>query len=328
MRGETRRFLVTGAGMVGAYTARILIDSGHRVTILDRVIPAEYVAAVLGAREFDAIEVDLTDVEALDAALAGLRVDGIVHTAALVAARAQRDPLETIDVNVAAPVRLADWAARSGVMRFVSISSWSVFSEDQSAPLTEDSALETQFSSYYVASKLAMEHMLSALAHASGMGVVAIRPAVIYGYGPNLGGSVGSAVIEAQVRRAMTGGAITLPTNIISQTELVFVEDVAARAAAALTVPMKRPFAWFTAGSGETTTLEELAELLRTLFPTVEVSISEGEASSVIPPRQSQPTDPRVTSDALGVKLPLRRVEGFRRFIAQLDESGARGIGG
>ncbi|MGO2097292.1 MAG: NAD-dependent epimerase/dehydratase family protein [Candidatus Microbacterium stercoravium] len=326
MDGETRSSLITGAGMVGAYTARLLIDAGHHVTILDRTIPANYLAAVLGAREFDTIEVDLTDTAALDQALANLRVDGVVHTAALVAARAQRDLLETIEVNVTAPARLADWAARSGVTRFVSISSWSVFSENQSAPLTEDSALETQFSSYYVASKLAMEHVLSALAHASGMGVVAIRPAVIYGYGPNLGGSVGSAVIEEQILRAMAGDAVILPSNIISQTELVFVEDVAARAAAALTVPMTRPFAWFTAGSGESTTLDELAELLRTLFPAVDVSIAEGEASSVIPPRQSQPTDPRATSDALGVELPLRRVEGFQRFIAQLGESGARGI--
>lgn len=324
-----RHYLVTGAGMLGAYTARRLLDAGHGVTLLDRQVPHEYLAAVLGDRRFDTVEVDLTDVPATERELARLAargVTGVVHTAALIAARAQRDLLETLEVNVAVPLRLAEWAASAGVRRFVAISSWSVFDEAQPGPITEQSPLASRFTSYYVAAKLAMEHLLSAQAHASGLEVVALRPTVIYGYGPNLGGSVGSATIEKQVLRAIDGEEVVLPSNIISQTELVYVDDVAAMAVAALSADMRAPFTWFVAGSQETTTLEELAETLRELFPRVTVSIAPGSASSVIPPRQEQPTDLSATLRSLGLEPPLRRREGFERFIAELREAGARGV--
>lgn len=324
---DTRsHYLVTGAGMVGAYTARRLLDAGNRVTLLDRQVPHDYLSAVLGDRPFATIEVDLTDVPAVEAALADVRVDGVVHTAALIAARAQQDLLETVEVNVAVPLRLAEWAGRIGARRFVTLSSWSVFDEDQPGPITEQSPLMIQFTSYYVASKLAMEHLLSALAHASGLSVAALRPAVIYGYGPNLGGSVGSAAIEGQVLRALAGDEVVLPSNIISQTELVYVEDVAAFAAAALTREQAEPFTWFTVGSQETTTVQELAQTLTEIFPDVSVTVAPGADSGVVPPRQEQPTRLDATIRALGVPVPLRRADGFRRFVAQLREAGARGV--
>ncbi|MFV0434008.1 MAG: NAD-dependent epimerase/dehydratase family protein [Leucobacter sp.] len=326
---ERSHTLITGAGMLGAYTARRLLDAGHRVTLLDRQVPHEYLSAVLGDREFDTVEVDLTDLAATERVLAEVAaagVDGVVHTAALIAARAQRDALETLEVNVAVPMRLAEWAAGVGARRFVTVSSWSVFDEGQPGPITEQSRLVTQFKAYYIASKLAMEHMLSAQANASGLEIVALRPAVIYGYGPNLGGSVGSATIEKQVLRALDGAEVVLPSNIISQTELVYVDDVAAMAVAALGVELEQPFASFTAGSQETTTLEELADTFRELFPGVPVSIAPGSDSSVIPPKQDQPTDLADTLRTLALETPLRRREGFERFVAELREAGARGV--
>lgn len=319
-------YLVTGAGMVGAYTARRLVDAGNRVTLLDRQVRHDYLATVLGDRAVDTIEVDLTDLAAVDRTLANLRVDGVVHTAALIAARAQRNLLETLEVNVAVPLRLAEWAAASGASRFVAISSWSVYDEDQPGPITEGAPLMTQFTSYYIASKLAMEHLLSALAHSTGMRIAALRPAVIYGYGPNLGGSVGSAAIEGQMLRALDGNEVVLPSNVISRTELVYVEDVANFAAAALTVDQAEAFAWYTAGSQETTTLDELADTFREIFPDARVSIAPAAASSVIPPRQDQPTRLDDTIHTLGVDPPVRRQEGFQRFVAVLREAGAQGV--
>ncbi len=324
----SRHYLITGAGMVGAYTARRLIDDGHRVTLLDRQVPVEYLRTLLGERPYETIEVDLADVDATARALAPLRVDGVVHTAALIAARAQKNLLETLEINVAVPLRLAEWAAGAGASRFVAISSWSVYDEAQPGPITGSSPLMTQFTSYYVASKLAMEHLLSAQAHASGLQIVALRPAVIYGYGPNLGGSVGSAAIEGQIVRALAGEEVVLPSNIISRTELVYVDDVAAQAQAALQVSLPEPFSWFTAGSQETTTLEELAETVRDAFPGLPVSIGPGSDSSVIPPRQEQPTDLSAEIETLGVPVPLKRAAGFARFIQDLRDAEGRGLKG
>jgi nucleoside-diphosphate-sugar epimerase len=323
-----RHVLVTGAGMVGTYTARELLERGWRVTLVDRRMPEAYVRDVLGDAPVDdgrvrLVEVDLSDAGARSAVLHGLHVDAVVHTAALIAARAQQDVLETIDVNVSVPLWLAGWAKHAGATRFVPISSWSVFSEEQPAPITDDSPLMTHFTSYYIASKLAMEHLVSAYAASSGLEVVAIRPTVVYGYGPNLGGSVGSAALEAQVLRAMRGEDLELPANIISQTELVYVGDVARAVASAVTAPLEGLFTWYTIGSQQTTTTEELAETLRALFPAVAVKVGTGAEFSVNPPRQDAATDLRRTLHDLGISEPLRRDEGFAAFAHDLHRARA-----
>lgn len=328
-----RHVLITGAGMVGTSTARELLAEGWRVTLVDRSMPSAYVREVLGDEALDEgrvalIEVDLTDQAARAAAVQGLRVDAVVHTAALIAARAQRDVLETLSVNVEVPLWLAGWAHSAGAARFVSISSWSVFSETQPGPITEDSPLMTHFTSYYIASKLAAEHLLSAYASSSGLQVVAIRPTVVYGYGPNLGGSVGSAAIEAQVLRGVRGESIELPANIISTTELVYAGDVGLAVAAAVTAPMDGVFTWHTIGSQETTTIEQLAATLREVFPGVEVAVGSGSEFSVVPPKQSAPTDLTETLRVLGIPLPLRRREGLERFADELRRAEAFTAGG
>jgi nucleoside-diphosphate-sugar epimerase len=231
-------------------------------------------------------------------------------------------------VNVEVPLWLAGWAASAGATRFVPISSWSVFSEDQRGPITEDSPLMTHFTSFYIASKLASEHLLSAYAASSGLQVAAVRPTVVYGYGPNLGGSVGSAAIEAQVLRGVRGEPIELPANIISTTELVHVGDVGRAVAAAVTVPMDGVFTWFTIGSQETTTIEQLAETLREVFPGVPVEVGSGTEFSVVPPKQSAPTDLTETLRALGIPQPLRRREGLERFAEELRQAEALAAGG
>ncbi|MBM9467772.1 NAD-dependent epimerase/dehydratase family protein [Nakamurella leprariae] len=316
---HARHVLITGAGMVGAHTARRLLDLGWRVTLLDREVPGEYLRSVLGpAAEYDTLEVDLTDSVAMAAALADLRPTDVVHTAALIAARAQRDVVETIEVNVSAPLRLAAWASSAGVSRFVAVSSWSVYDERQPAPITEDSPVCTRFDSYYVASKLAMEHLLSAFASRSGLATVALRPAVVYGHGPNLGGAVGSAVLEAQMLRAVRGLPVELPATVLSCTELVFVEDVAAAAVAALQADLDEVFSTCTVGSGELTTVEDLADTFRQLFPGVPVTIGPGAASSVVPPVPTMPTAGAQLRAHLGIGEPLRRNDGFARFADDL----------
>jgi nucleoside-diphosphate-sugar epimerase len=320
-----RHALITGAGMVGTYTARRLLADGWRVTLLDRQLNRGYISDVIKSdARLDLLEVDLTDVAATEIAVRSLHggVDAVIHTAALIAARAQQDILETLEINVAASLRLARLAKEAGASRFVVIGSWSVYSDSQTEPITEDSQLMTRFTSYYIASKLALEHLLSAFAADQKLPTVVLRPTVIYGYGPNLGGSVGSAAIEAQVLRAMRGESVVIPSNIISQTELVYVDDVAeAAAAAAGDSPMSDLFTWYNVGSAETTTVQELAETLGEIFPEVDVRVGLGLDFPVVPPRQSQPTALDATLRDLVKRKPRTRSEGFRAFVAELRQA-------
>ena len=59
----------------------------------------------------------------------------------------------------------------------------------------------------------------------------------------------------------------------------------------------------------------------------VHSAVVEGAGSSVVPPRQDQPTDVSVAVKRLEVPAPRSRLEGFRRFVEVLrtaDQEGAR----
>jgi nucleoside-diphosphate-sugar epimerase len=126
---------------------------------------------------------DLSPSQELDAALRG--VDAIVHLAARVHVMrdAATDPLaEYRRVNTDATLQLARAAARCGAGRFVFTSTVKVSGErttgepfsDRDAPAPADP---------YAVSKWEAEQGLAELAAQSGLGVISLRPPLVYGPG-------------------------------------------------------------------------------------------------------------------------------------------------
>ena len=81
-------------------------------------------------------------------------------------------------------------------------------------------------------------------------------------------------------------------------------------------------FMAYDVGSAETTTLEQLVETLAEIFPNVSVQVGRGNHSSVIPPRQSQPTVLEATLRDLVRNQPRTRSDGFRAFVNELQAAG------
>ncbi|MBN9155776.1 MAG: NAD(P)-dependent oxidoreductase [Microbacterium sp.] len=320
MASTSRSALITGAGMLGAHTARRLIDAGWHVTVVDRALQRDYLSDVLESDGVTLVEGDLLDDELLEA----LPVpDLVVHTAALIAARAQADPLLAVDVNVRATTRLALWAARGGASRFVAISTWGVHDMDAPGRLTVDAPLAPQHTSYYGATKMAMEEILGAVASATRMRVVIFRPTVMYGYGPHLGGALGSFAVEAAVLTAMNGAPTVLPGNLLARTEMLYVDDAAAAIVAAATLEEPTGFARYLLGPQETTTADELAAALARIFPDVPIRVDEGEGT-MSPPSRDEPTDIAATIAALGIDPPRTLEDGFLEFVRVLRAARSR----
>lgn len=118
----------------------------------------------------------------------------VVHTAALVhvAANTLLDPLQAFrQVNVLGTLALARQAARSGVQRFVFISSVGVNgAETFGVPFRADGIPAPH--SPYAVSKHEAELGLRAVASETGMEVVIVRPPMVYG--PDAPGSFGQLV--------------------------------------------------------------------------------------------------------------------------------------
>jgi nucleoside-diphosphate-sugar epimerase len=162
------RVLVTGAsGFLGGPTCAELLRRGHEVSALVRRPGSEPPGT-------EPVRGDLTDGNALAAAIAPARPEAVVHLAAEIGS--QRDPEKIREVNVRGMSRLLDACSAAGVRRFV-FASTVVTGDAEGAVLTEEMQLPVQTA--YGASKQEGERLLAS----SGLEGVVIRPGHIYGPG-------------------------------------------------------------------------------------------------------------------------------------------------
>jgi len=170
--------LITGCnGFVGQQLVKILGSRSLRLAVRN---PSEY----FGSTTHDVCAGDLSVKRDWSAALEN--VDLIVHCAARVHIMNEKssDPLgEFRRVNVDGTLRLANQAAAAGVKRFIFLSSIKVNGEHTQfgSPFVADQRPNP--SDPYAISKMEAEEGLLALAMATGMEVVIIRPPLIYGPG-------------------------------------------------------------------------------------------------------------------------------------------------
>ncbi|MBD1555169.1 NAD-dependent epimerase/dehydratase family protein [Pseudomonas typographi] len=180
MREDRSTILVTGAnGFIGSALIAYLRKS-HHWNVIPCVRPG---SEGKGEASYDLL--DINSVPPLNG------VDVVVHTAARVHMRPERnaDPLSAFRAaNVEGTLGLAKAAAKAGVRRFVFLSSIKVNGEStiDGRPFTPDNEPAPQ--DPYGISKFEAERELQALANASGMELVIIRPPLVYG--PGAGGNI------------------------------------------------------------------------------------------------------------------------------------------
>ena len=145
------------------------------------------------------------------AALTGQEV--VIHAAARAHIMKDEvaDPLvEYRRVNVDYTLNLARQAAAAGVKRFVFISSIGVNGTTNTHPFTEDDTPNA--TELYAQSKWEAEQGLWEVQHETGMGLVIIRPPLVYG--PNAPGNFGSLM-------RWVGWGVPLPYRFYSQPALL-----------------------------------------------------------------------------------------------------------
>ena len=116
-----------GAGYIGSHTVNLLLQRGHRVRVLDKLMYGhDSLQEFMGNPHFELIEGDVTDITKLTVAVKG--TSAVVHLAGLVG-----DPACAVDAdftrhtNIAATRMAKDVAQSLGVYRFIFASSCSVY---------------------------------------------------------------------------------------------------------------------------------------------------------------------------------------------------------
>ena len=169
------RTLVTGAtGRVGANLAKALTDRGDVAVCM--VMPGDPKESKLKALDVEIRYADLTDAEAVAAAVAG--VDRIAHCGAVMAQGDMTDRT-FLDINVLGAQRLLEAAVAGQVARFVYISSTAAYCTESvtSWPAPESTPLDPQ--SLYGASKKMAEALVENYHRRYDLPYVILRPSDI-----------------------------------------------------------------------------------------------------------------------------------------------------
>jgi len=213
--------LVTGgAGYIGSVLVQKLLACGYRVRVYDRLI--------FGRTSLRGIE-DKVDLIAGDIRhitpkmLTG--TDAIIHLAGFSTdPTSEYDPRLTISVNYAATERLARFAKKIGIERFIYASSCSIyfsFNTDLKPPLYNEQADVNPISSYSI-TKRASELALLALVDKNFRPII-FRQGTLYGYSPRMRYDL---VFNSFTRDAFSKQALTLDGGGRVWRPLIDIQDV------------------------------------------------------------------------------------------------------
>lgn len=164
--------LVTGgAGYIGGTVATLLMQAGHRVTILDNLCHAKREAVPAGA-EF--VEADIADRPRVEQLLRELRPDGVLHFAALIeAGESMQKPEVYFRNNTASTLALLEAMHATDVRNIVFSSTAAVYGEPKATPIEETAELAP--TNAYGESKLLVEQMLAWFHRIHGFRVATLR---------------------------------------------------------------------------------------------------------------------------------------------------------
>lgn len=260
------RYLVTGgAGFIGSHLAGALLERGDTVYVLDDLSTGS--AANLEPLKANP-RFHYAVGSVMDAPLVAEMVDNadvVFHLAAAVGVfLVVRDPVRTIETNVAGTETVLLQAAKKG-RKVLLASSSEVYGSSDSARFREDDNLvlgpptEPRWS--YACSK-ALDEFL-ALAHHRERGLPAVIARLFNCVGPGQVGRYGM-VVPRFVGQALAGGPITVYGDGSQTRAFCYVDDTA-RALIALTDNDRAVGQIFNVGSDEEITVGQLAERVRKL---------------------------------------------------------------
>ncbi len=249
------RALVTGgAGFIGSNVAKLLLEEGNDVVVLDD-LSSGYRENVEWLGGVDFVHGDIRNEAVVSAAAEGVEV--VFHLGASVGnVRSIDHPIDDSEVNVIGTLRILEAARRGGVRKVVFSSSAGIFGELKHLPIREDHPVEPD--SPYGASKLAAEKHCLAYSKLYDLDVVCLRYFNVYGVNQRY--DAYGNVIPIFAHRLLQGLPLVVHDDGEQTRDFVNVQDVArANLAAAAQNGLSGAF---NIASGTSITINRLVELM------------------------------------------------------------------
>ena len=303
-----------GAGFIGSHTVDRLIETGHRVVVLDNFSTGKRANLARWA-EHPALHVVTCDIaHGMFAAVAPITrehgpIERIVHLAAQVSVvHSVANPHVDMQVNYGGTLHVLEYARAHGVKKVVFSSSAAVYGDVAELPVAEEAPCRPV--SPYGIDKLASELALDYYAAVHGVPCTALRFFNVYGPRQDPS-SPYSGVISIFTDRARAGAKLVIFGDGTQTRDFVYVGDVVDAIVAALADGNARVVA--NVGTGREITVLELARTVVDLC---------GNRSQIVhaPARAGEILKSRARVDRLrdvfGVSARTKLVDGLRDTLA------------
>lgn len=308
--------LITGgAGFIGSHLVdHLLAQGGRHVTVVDDFndfydpsIKRENVKDHLANPDFELVEADIRDREALRRAFASTNFDCIVHLAARAGVRPSlQEPHLYLETNVNGTMNLLELARSSGIKHFIFGSSSSVYGINNKVPFSEDDPILNPISPY-AATKAAGELICHTYAHLYDLRIVCLRFFTVYGARQRL-----DLAIHKFAKLITAGKPIPVFGDGTTRRDYTYIDDIIAGVRAAIDYQQSN-YEVINLGESRTVELRELISLLEdTLGRRAEIDWQPPQPGDV-PQTFADITKAR---RLFGYNPQIQIEEGIKRFVA------------
>jgi UDP-glucose 4-epimerase len=268
--------LITGGlGFIGLHTARSLLDLGEDVVLTQYRVARQpdFIKDALGKRAF-VEQLDAMDGDALMEIGKRYKIDGIIHLAT--PGLGALDAAGDFKMNMWSLLNCLQAAEAWGVKRLGIASSVTVYSGINDGPFTEDLPLRTTPASPVEAYKKAYEIVSTHYAQRTGLEIVLLRIAGIYG---PLYHSMGNAVSRI-THAAVKGVAPELRAELYEDDaqDYCYVKDCG-EGIAQLQAADKLSYQCYNIGAGQASSNKEFADAIRRHHPNAILPMKPGASA-------------------------------------------------
>jgi UDP-glucose 4-epimerase len=306
-------------GFIGLHCARRFLDAGEDVVLSQ--YRAHRQPAFLQSHPVDRVRIerlDVTDGASVLDVLRRHRVDSILHLA--VPALRGVDPVDEFTANVLGLRSVLEGGRQAGVRRITVASSLAVYSGLPQGPWHEDQPLPVTSSNHTEAYKKAVEILGLHLGERTGVEVVMVRLAAIFGPLYHTMVNLPSRLCHAAVRgvEADLTDLREVGARADAAHDWCYVEDCAAGIHAVHAAPTLRHRV-YNVGGGRATTVGELAAAVRRAAPDApEARVAPPDTAT--PPHTDRYMDLRRIEGELGYRPEFGVDGGVARYLDWLRE--------
>jgi UDP-glucose 4-epimerase len=303
------KVLVTGgAGFIGSHVVDRLVEEGHQVVVVDNLSSGKK-KNVNRAANLYKLDIQSSRVERV---FRNERPNVVMHFAAQInARRSVEDPIADAQINILGTVNVLQQAVRHGARKVIfSSSGGAIYGEQAVYPAPESHA--TNPVSPYGISKLCGEHYLTYFQRTSGIQVVSLRYANVYGPRQDPEGEAG--VISMFLQKMLNHEQPIINGNGRQTRDFVFVDDVVEANLAAMG---QDSHGIYNVGTGIETSINELFRMLAGLTG---ASCKEVHGPAKQGEQMRSVIDPVRIRQDLGWDSKVELPEGLKKTVAYHQE--------